>query len=146
MRRLCRVPRAPRRQLLSDSADAFCARRSNPLAVKSATAAALNLLGDVIGQARARRAARRTQGKRPLLPGPSQCACCATLTFALRRQVFFEEGSFDVRRAATFTALGGLLIGPALHFWCANAAPPPSVAAATRRYVRLLHVSRTVLT
>ena len=56
--------------------------------------------------------------------------CCATLTLALRRQVFFEEGPFDVRRAATFTALGGLLIGPALHFWCVNAAP--SVAAVAR--------------
>jgi hypothetical protein len=32
--------------------------------------------------------------------------------------VCFEDGPFNVRRAAVFTALGSILIGPALHFWC----------------------------
>jgi hypothetical protein len=37
----------------------------------------------------------------------------------LRPQLFFEDGPFNVRRAVIFTALGGVLIGPVLHYWCA---------------------------
>ena len=36
------------------------------------------------------------------------------------RQVFFEDGPFNVRRAAIFTAMGGLVIGPILFAWCAH--------------------------
>jgi hypothetical protein len=35
-------------------------------------------------------------------------------------QVLFEDGPFNVRRAAIFTAMGGLVIGPTLFYWCAR--------------------------
>ena len=47
----------------------------------------------------------------------------------MRLQLFFEDGPFDARRAAIFTALGGVLIGPALHVW---RAPTPALCALRR--------------
>jgi hypothetical protein len=52
--------------------------------------------------------------------GCRRCSSCLKPACA-PRQLFFEDGPFNVRRAAIFTALGGVLIGPVLHYWCAKA-------------------------
>lgn len=33
-------------------------------------------------------------------------------------QLGIEKGQFDFKRSAIFTFLGGVLVGPTLHFWC----------------------------